>query len=898
MLVCKPYPISGFSSKNKIALVRLLFIFTAFILPQVKAFAYPPVVLNIEVNKYWLNDTTKDVKLNEGDYEDAPITLFVEGIGQVEISGLVFKDEVYLPVKDIFDFLTIRNYVSADNENINGYIIQPEAGFQINKRVNKIMYRGKTFILDPGEMIMRGGTLYLKSDYFGRIFGLNCLFDKYSLAVELTTKLVLPVIREKQLELMRNNLKLLMAEKKADTTIGRKFKLLNLGSADWSAFTSQATGEKPITWLSVGIGAALAGGELNLLLNYRSNQTLNLKQQFYQWRYVNNDHAALRQVTAGKLFTKSISSLFGAVIGLQFTNTPTTYKRSFGNYVISNVTEPGWTVELYVNNVLIDFAKADAAGFYKFDVPLIYGNTMIQLKFYGPWGEVQTSEKFVSVPFNFMPVHQFEYNVSAGTVEDDQKSKFSRVQANYGLNRYITLGGGVEYLSTANQGKTIPFINTSVKIGQHILFNGEYAHQTSSKLILSYRLPSNLQADLSYTWYDKNQTAIRTNYLVEKKLVVSMPVHAGKNTYFTRLTLNQFSKLSSQFIKPGYDQKNTTAELLISAARSGIGINLTSFAAFNKQDNLRAYSNISANINLYKGLRFLPQVQYAYDEHQISTVRIVLEKNILKRCNVNLAYEKIFINTVYANAVTASFRYDLAFAQTFSSIRKSKSGVVATQSARGGLLFDNKAGYLAANNQSGVGKGGIIFTPFLDVNNNGKRDPDEPAAGGVKVNINGGQIHYNKKDSAIMVTQLDAYVNYFAEVDGSGLQEVAWQIKNKKMNILVQPNEFKTIELPISIMGEVNGTVNLQDSAGTNGMGRIIVQIYNSLGELAGRTITEPDGYFSFMGLKPGLYIARIDAVQLQKFNWVSQAIPFTILAKTEGDFVSGIGFTLQLASN
>ena len=122
------------------------------------------------------------------------------------------------------------------------------------------------------------------------------------------------------------------------------------------------------------------------------------------------------------------ATLYNPVIGVQLTNTPTTYRRSFGSYTLSDRTEPGWIVELYVNNVLVDYVKADASGFFTFEVPLVYGNTMVKLKFYGPWGE-ERKEQNINIPFTFLPVKTLEYTASAGIVEDSVQSRFSRASA-------------------------------------------------------------------------------------------------------------------------------------------------------------------------------------------------------------------------------------------------------------------------------------------------------------------------------------------------------------------------------------------------------------------------------------------------------------------------------------
>ncbi|PAM94542.1 hypothetical protein B4N84_12105, partial [Flavobacterium sp. IR1] len=123
-----------------------------------------------------------------------------------------------------------------------------------------------------------------------------------------------------------------------------------------------------------------------------------------------------KQVTAGRIFTRATSSLFAPVSGDQVSNSPMYNRRSFGTYSLNDYTEPRWTVELYVNNILVDFTEADASGFYSFEVPLMYGNTAVSLRHYGPWGEERIEERVINIPYNFVPKNEVEYTLSAGIV--------------------------------------------------------------------------------------------------------------------------------------------------------------------------------------------------------------------------------------------------------------------------------------------------------------------------------------------------------------------------------------------------------------------------------------------------------------------------------------------------
>lgn len=43
-------------------------------------------------------------------------------------------------------------------------------------------------------------------------------------------------------------------------------------------------------------------------------------------------------------------------------------------------------------------------------------------------------------------------------------------------------------------------------------------------------------------------------------------------------------------------------------------------------------------------------------------------------------------------------------------------------------MYDGKSNYLNLNDQTNVSKGGLVILPFLDLNCDGRRNPDEPKA--------------------------------------------------------------------------------------------------------------------------------------------------------------------------
>lgn len=863
MTVSKAY--SGYSLSGSMPMIvrRVIFVFTFIFFVS-------------------LVDPTYSQNLPE--YDEIAVFLEIPRVGGWDIEALIKDEILYLPVKDLFDVLKIKNESAPGFESIAGFFISQEAPYRIDRTENLIRFGDQVFKLDRGDIIRTESNLYLKSSLYGKIFGIECVFNFRSLSVKVTSKLELPIIREMRLEEMRKNISSLKGEVKADTNIGRTYPGFRFGMADWSAIASEEIDGRADTRLNLNLGAMVAGGEATAALYYSTADPFLEKQQYYLWRYVNNDFAPLRQILAGKIATNSISTVFNPVVGVQLTNTPTTYRRSFGSYTLSDRTDPGWIVELYVNNVLVDYVKADASGFFTFEVPLVYGNTIVKLKFYGPWGEERTREQNITIPYNFLPQNTLEYTVSAGMVEDTLHSLFTRGIVNYGLTKNITIGGGTEYLSSVTSQPFIPFVTTSFRITNNLLLSGEYAHGVRAKGNLSYRLPSNIQLDLNYTWYNKEQKAIFYNYREERKATLSVPLKIGKLNTYQRLSLYQIVLPSTNY---------TTGEWMISGSLLGINTNLTTYALLLKEVKPYIYSNLSMSFRLPGGFIFMPQIQYGYTENKLYSAKARIEKQLLKNAYLNMSYEQNFRNNL--KLAEAGFRYDFRFAQTGVSVRQTNRRTSFVEYARGSLINDGKTKYLGTDNRTNVGRGGISIVAFLDLNSNNVKDKGEPKAYGLNIRTNSGRIVKSDRDTTIHILGLEPYTNCFIEIEDNSFENIAWQISKKSFSITVDPNILKLVEIPVALAGEAVGSVSLDDSGVKRGLGRIIVNFTDSRFKPAGKTLSEDDGYFNYFGLAPGKYIVRIDSAQLSRLGMKSdpEMLKFEISGNIEGDIVDGLDFML-----
>jgi hypothetical protein len=852
-------------------------------------------------------DTTvhfrKDTALfNEEDplFDETSIMVTLSGIGGKEVPAVVKGDVAYLSVTDMFNFLKIKNDASELMDSVSGFFITENVKFMIDQKHNRVQLQDQTFDLPPDVLQKTETGLYMRTDYFNKIFGLNCQFNFRSLSVNLSTKSELPVMREMRQQLIYSNLRRLKGDVRADTTLARSRDLFKFGMADWSIVSTQRIKNVNDNWLNLTLGGTLLGGEAIVSLNYNNYAQQNTlvhpdsdyikpfdqRQQFYRLRFVNNDRKWLRQVILGKVFVPTISTLFNPVVGVTVTNTPTTFRRSFGTYTLSNFTAPNWMVELYINDALVDYTQADASGFYTFQVPLVYGNSQIRLRFYGPWGEERFQQENLTIPFNFLPKHEFEYSATAGVVEDTVHSKLGRVQGNYGLTSGITAGGGVEYLSTISNGKTVmPFVTTSIRLAPTLLFAGEYTYGVRARGIMDYRTKSSYQFELDYTKYDKDQKAIIYNWREERKFIVSKPF-AGKNfVFFNRLTFDQI-------ILPG--SYYTTAEWLASGSIHNIGANLSTYSIFIKDVNPYVYSNLALTFRIPGNVMVTPQVQYSYTDNKPMSIRCDVGKYLFHNGYLNASVEKNYLQNTTNYGI--GIRYDFSFTQVGFSVWRNNRMNMIVESARGSLIYDGRDGHTGSANHSVVGTGGVIFIPFLDINNNGRYDSGEPKVAGVQLKNNGGRLVKDDRDTTITVFDLEPFTSYIFEMDSRNLENIAWQIRKPAIKVPIEPNQMRRVEIPVSIMGEVSGKVFTKRDSVLHEESGIKICIYRADSTLVTCFPTESDGYFDYMGLGPGDYVIQPDRAQLKKLHLVSTPAAFDlhISKRKDGDVVDDITFILE----
>jgi len=155
------------------------------------------------------------------DYDELGVEMNIPDLGVYEILIAIKDQDAYMPISDLFDLLKIKN--EETTKGVEGFIIHPDSTYIINPIANLIEYKNKTFELEPVDFIQSQSTLYLRSNLFGEIFGLNTNFSFRSLSIKLDTEKDLPVIKAMRLLKLRDNLDRVKGITVPDTIISRNY---------------------------------------------------------------------------------------------------------------------------------------------------------------------------------------------------------------------------------------------------------------------------------------------------------------------------------------------------------------------------------------------------------------------------------------------------------------------------------------------------------------------------------------------------------------------------------------------------------------------------------------------------------------------------------------------------
>ena len=815
-----------------------------------------------------------------------------------------YQDDVfYLPVNELFS--TFQIDAQTTGLVVSGKFSEKETPYEINLSKNIITFGNTSYPITADDVIIKELDFYLKSDLYNTVFGLSFFIDFNNLGLSLETKKKIPIVerafRAQRRRIADGNR---YTEERYDLEFDRVTPFFDLGFVDYNlSSTSRSNGT--IYNYNANIGSQLAGGDLQgaLFGNVAEGNTTFLTDNF-RWRYVVMDSPIISKITLGQTQTNGL--LKTNYTGIKITNEPIEPRRMFDEFIIMGSTFPESEVELYLNNLLIDYKLADDAGNYRFLAPISYGSSQINLKIYGPTGQIIERSNQIQIPFTFQPKGVLDYNINVGQLDNPIIGSSNRdftYQANgaYGLTNWLTGKVGVEYFESYHTSLPTLFTSVSSRIRDKYIVTLEGATEAYYRSTLSATFPNFMSFNIDYTDFISG-FSIYNGSNDQKRIITNLfyPFELFKLPLSVRLA--SFSRIRETI-------NSTTFRVDVKAIINKLNIRLAysdrqdgDFDPLNPTTTSALETSVTYNIANNRNLPFFirgvflrTQFRYLPVVNNFESAEFLISQNILKKGRFQVAVGRNYLRDF--NTIRFSLILDFNKVRSSTTFSNIQDESILTQNFRGSIGYDSNYGNLLFTSRNQVGRSASAIKLFVDNNGNGSFDKDIDDSieeNAVRLNRSGATSTY--KNGILYFTQMQPYFYYNMEMNKGAIKNPMLVPQLDRFGLISDPNRFKKIEVPFYLSGVIEGTIERWFAEGrTAGIAGLKLLLTRTDGNFYQELRTFSDGSFYSYEVPPGEYELKVDQSQLDLLDVKSSpgSLSFTVQALSEGDFVEGLNMVL-----
>lgn len=838
--------------------------------------------------------------------EEVLLSFHHAAVGHVYVNSIynTQTNDIFLPVIELFSLLEINYQSDINNFTIRGNYITPNNPYVINFSAMQVQLGKKLHPLKPEDFRIGELDFFLTPKIFEELFGLSFTLNIDQLTLSLETTQPLPIQERITRELARKRMEgLEVNNQDFPLRYDRKRSIYSGSMIDYSVNADYTANAQSLGYTFTG-GMEVLGGDLQgTVLGTHSTQGYNFFQtDGLRWRYAIRDNDFISGIMAGQTSTTGLQPL--NINGISLTNDPIEPRQMYETTVVDGTTMPESEVELYVNERLTEFKRADELGYYRFNVPISYGTTRISLRIYTPNGEIIVSDKQMQVPFTFLPKGIFSYNVQAGQTENYGIDSLGRQWIAHGnvamgLTNWLTGSFGSQFLGNSlNSDNLMYYGSLSARLAKQYLLNLDAAPNYFYRLTGSVIYANNLSMNFIYTRFDGQ--SIFNSYQATDNLSAN---------FYLPIRIKGFSSgfrfSGEHYILPNGNQTTYRTDFSVRIGKADF--------RFNYRDNVEK-SNLNTNfgqglltgaltytlartpgIPVYvRGMYLRTQSLYNVRDNKMQETEFDLSRTILKtgRIDASVAY----------NYQTRSINTRLGLTLDLNSLRSVTTAYTAgkkftaRQSVTGSLGWDIPNEIIVPSNRQQVGRAGAAVLMFVDNNNDGHYNKGEQLLPYRGVKLDRTTNMQIGEDSILRLTQLQSYYKYNLSVNRNAIPDPTLVPIKDDFSFIADPNQFKQIEIPFYRGGIAEGAVFVNRDGKEVGQGglRLLLKAVDKEFQTVVRTMS--DGNFYVMDLAPGKYTMEIDPIQLGFLNvvCVPEKIEFEIRTLAEGDYVEGLTITLM----
>lgn len=815
--------------------------------------------------------------------------------------GLLRGASLLLPLGDLARALEFPISEDPRAGRAGGWFLRENRLFSLDVGRGEVILEGRQIEIDRRLIIVDPTGIFVDIRELAHWFPVDFSFDTASLTVFIMSREPLPVEERLARGLYRQRAFAGRRERKDYARVDIPTAIAGPPVVDVSAELTQR--HDPLDGDSTALRySGLMTGELlyaNSEIYAAGNNEDRLSDMRIRLERKDPDGHALgnlgvREASIGDVLTPEVPLVArlqlgrGAVLSNMDLDTP----EEFDRITLEGNLPLGWEVELYRNEVLLEFQTASDDGRYRFeDVSLLFGVNVLRLIFYGPQGQRREEVRQVRVDTDQLNAGDFRYRIAAnqhdarlysGSYTGNHPALDGRprgfVSTMLGITDWLTLGTNLS--SIPREERRSEFAGATL-----VATHGSFLWRLDGVNAVGAGTATRLSGQTSLLG-----VSIFGEHGAYRDFVSEQATGTTGNLLKTRSRLRldgvvpvidtfqlPFS-LTGERERRESDQSTTRIGGRLSAAIGRTSVtNRVDWSLSRGQGGATRTATGSLLVGGPVGsIRLRGQMDYnVAPDYRISATSVSAEKAIWEDSQARLGVRHNMWpdrTTSYSAGLSTRLR------QAYVGVRFDFDD---SGEATGLLTVSTSFGYdpvkrtpwmsgerLAENGQ-------LVGRVFIDEDNSGTFDEGEPLVPDARLRAAG----YEKsaptgEDGRVLMTGLSSYRAIDIEVDQASLADPFWVPQPEGISIVPRPGTTASHDFAVVSTGEVDGTVFrvIEDTA--RPVSGAIVQLVNGNGQVVRTERSAYDGFYLFQFVPPGRYQVRVDPMQLHDLDLLSAEDP------------------------
>ncbi|GJL77824.1 MAG: hypothetical protein NPINA01_08130 [Nitrospinaceae bacterium] len=749
------------------------------------------------------------------------------------IIGYLHKGGVQLPLEDIVSLLEFAIQVDPETGRASGWFLNEQRRFALDVNKRKAAVEGKVFKLDPGLISTRPDGIYVDTSLLSRWFPVDFQFNVAQLAIGITSREPLPFEQRLDREKTRNQTGF-SSEKLQYPRVTTPYKLIDWPALDFSYnFDYRSEGDAAQSIYSGVLGGDLLYMNSELFLSGDERDTLSdarlrLGRKDPDGNLLGPLRA--REVSLGDIFSPQIPLISDSTAGAGFeiSSFSIDQRSEFDRINLRGELPVGWEVELYRNEVLLaSQVTPNAAGRFDFrNVPLLFGNNILRLVFYGPQGQKRETVRRVLVGkeqtrpgehsfrfgANLQDQDLFQVRENSGNDQTEGEGRWFG-EYEHGITNLFSVAGNFASLPLEDINERQNFASLGLRASLFGAFsrldvtkddNGGTALQVATLTDIS-GINLFLQHGQFFDFISEQVESFSDALESRSNMRLDGTIPMGKLPRIPFSITGEMERRESG--RTEVDLSNRLSMTLI-----GISFSHTLNWFLNRGGNIEPFSRGDGSFLVSGRIQRLSlRGTLDYDVRPESEFRRVsvtgdyaLSNDFSTRMSINreLNGDKL---TTYLAGLNRRFKiFAVGLDATYSDDGEYSLGTSLTFSLGRDPRRDR---WIMTSEKMGT-TGAASARVFLDRNQNGRFDrPDKPLKG-VKFKNGGKDVQTDKRGLAFL-PGLSSYRPVPITVDPESLEDPFWSIDQNAREVVPRPGRAALVNFPVVPTGEVDGTVYL-----------------------------------------------------------------------------------------